>query len=82
MELIILASARKHQADERFTDEDIHQAMRHVIWSEPMADDRLMNVGPCIDGRLLEVATYFDGDLIIVFHAMLARLKFIAKALR
>lgn len=69
MELVVIASARKHGIDDR----DMLHAIRNAIRVHEFEGYR-MYIGPGRSGQLLEIAI---SDRRQVFHAMRARPKYL-----
>jgi hypothetical protein len=80
---LILESARKHQARDGFTDEDIWHAWNNVVGTVPGNNGMLLHLGPDRTGeRLLEFGQVDCNDYPPpIVHAMLAQPKYV-KALQ
>ena len=75
----IAESARKHQQEDGFTDEDITHAVELALYvAEDGEDpDMVLYIGPDLAGRLLEVVTVVRNDgSEIAIHAMKMRAKY------
>jgi hypothetical protein len=72
-------SARKHQGEDRFTDDDIAHAVEHAVYAADDGEDpdMVLYLGPDQAGRLLEVVVVVrkDGSEVAI-HAMKMRAKY------
>jgi hypothetical protein len=72
----IAPSARKHQARDRFDDDDIRHAVAHALYAADDGDDadKALYLGPDRAARFLEivVAVRADGTEVVI-HAMKMR---------
>jgi hypothetical protein len=75
----VTESARKHQDEDRFTDDDIANTVEHALYAAEDGEDHdlVLYLGPDRAGRLLEVVTVAreDGSEIAI-HAMKMRAKY------
>jgi hypothetical protein len=72
----IADSARKHQARDRFDDDDIRHAVVHAIYAADDGDDpdKALYLGPDRAARFLEVVVVVRADgSELVIHAMKMR---------
>jgi hypothetical protein len=72
----IHASARKHQARDRFDDDDIRPAVVHALYVGDDGDDfdKTLYLGPDRAARLLEIVVVVRADgTELVIHAMKMR---------
>lgn len=81
MPLEIHASARKHYASHRLSDERVLYAAENVLQSRPLDEEenpqRWLMIGVDPAGRLIElVLLQFDDGREILIHAMKARKKY------